>query len=480
MHIAIGFAVPEAAETSTPALRARLRFAAIIPPSDVPRQCQRVALPAWGRGPQLSPPGSRPNGASEHLHLNPCFQHRRCIVDGGLVPDFSPVGAEACRAFLPQSRSRAQRAAGPPPRPQREHKYDWGWYFRADLPWYDRYLAKQPPPPVPPRPGRPHVLGKLAQRVEAVVAGSAPARVSGAEADQGESSFEGFDGVTEVGVREMREPGKAAPFPKIEVRKANTVSLLKKEAFIAYALRPKPIMARGLKRSQLLRPMVNMSSAFSTYGSDDDNEDNGSSVYSQSASLNSYSDEAKETDNVEQSGVSNDGERRIRRMPGLLGLGNLRNRIARFAQIRRPAPIAQPATHRQHQEVGRRLLPVRVPTPMLSPSYLSGPLLLPSHPLVDSLYPDRPVLRGSETDSSIDLEAGNVNNELQSPAVRIVEQDTDIQNAERLLAARNASLAGRLRVHRVRRVPVQVNQALTGWVRRFLQLALWKWGGARR
>lgn len=193
-------------------------------------------------------------------------------------------------------------------------------------------MARQPPI-VPPRPKRLRMLGKLARRVKAAVAGSAPAQVGGADTDRGNDPFENFDGVTEFGIREVIKPEKAAPFPKVEIKKANTVSLLK-EAFIAYALRPAPVMGQDFGHRQPILTAANMKSAFSTYGSDDDGEDNGSPVYSQSASLNSNLTEVQETSNVELQALSN-SKMRIRRRPGLLNLGNLRTRVTEFSQVQK-------------------------------------------------------------------------------------------------------------------------------------------------
>lgn len=372
MQVIIGFAIPEVAKPSTPALRARLRFAAIIPPSVVPHQCTRVALPAWGRGQRLSLPGT-PCGSSGHLHLHPCFEHPRCIAEGGLIPSFSPVGAEACCAFLPRPR----RLAAQQPKPKDDQSWSWEGYFRSDLPWYEHYpvLIARQPPVVPPRPKRLRMLGKLAQRVKAAISGSAPAQVGGADTDRGNDPFENFDGVTEFGVGEMVKPEKAAPFPKVEIKKANTVSLLKKDAFIAYALRPAPVMGQDFGHRQPTLTAVNMKSAFSTCGSDDDGEDNGSSVYGQSASFNGNLTEVQETSNVELQALS-DNEMRIRRRPGLQNLGNLRTRVTEFSQIQKLSPVIRSAVNQERQEVSRIMRSEDDPTP--PPIYLGRPLLPPS------------------------------------------------------------------------------------------------------
>ncbi|OCK91133.1 uncharacterized protein K441DRAFT_665145, partial [Cenococcum geophilum 1.58] len=200
------------------------------------------------------------------------------------------------------------------------------------------------------------MLGKLARRVKAAVAGSAPAQVGGANADRGNDPFENFDGVTEFGIKEIVKPEKAAPFPKVEIKKANTVSLLK-EVFIAYALRPAPVTGRDFGHRQPILTAVNMKSAFSTYGSDDGGEDNGISVYSQSASLNSNLTEVQETGNVELRALS-DSEMRIRRRPGLLNLGNLRTQVAQFSQIQKLSPVIRPTVNQKRQEVSRIMRPV--------------------------------------------------------------------------------------------------------------------------
>ncbi|XTI86904.1 hypothetical protein V2W45_1467558 [Cenococcum geophilum] len=479
MQVIIGFAIPEVAKPPTPALRARLRFAAIIPPSAVPHQCTRVALPAWGRGQRLSLPGT-PCSSSEHLHLHPCFKHPCCIAEGGLIPSFSPMGAEACRAFLPQPRPR--RLAAQQPKPKDDQSWSWEGYFRSDLPWYERYLvlmARQPPV-VPPRPKRLKMLGKLARRVKAAVAGSAPAQVGGANADRGNDPFENFDGVTEFGIKEIVKPEKAAPFPKVEIKKANTVSLLK-EVFIAYALRPAPVTGRDFGHRQPILTAVNMKSAFSTYGSDDGGEDNGISVYSQSASLNSNLTEVQETGNVELRALS-DSEMRIRRRPGLLNLGNLRTQVAQFSQIQKLSPVIRPTVNQKRQEVSRIMRPVDGPAP--PPIYLGRPLLLPSLFSGGSLYLGRPPLRGSGAESSIGWERDRVDDEFRSLAVQIIQQDIDLQNGEQHLAASsetsqpsNVFFTGRLLARRARRFSNRVKRTLGGWARRFFQLALGKCGG---
>lgn len=484
MQAIIGFAIPEVAKPSTPALRARLRFAAIIPPSVVPHQCTRVALPAWGRGQRLALPRT-PCGSSEHLHLHPCFEHPCCIAEGGLIPSFSPVGAEACRAFLPQPRPR--RLAAQQPKPKHVQSWSWEGYFRSDLPWYERYLVLmvRQPPVVPPRPKRLQMLGKLAQRAKAAVAGPTPAQVGGADADRGNDPFENFDGVTEFGIKEIVKPEKAAPFPKVEIKKANTVSLLKKEAFITYALRPAPVTGRDFGHRQPILTAANMKSAFSTYGSGDGGEDNGSSVYSQSASLNSNLTEVQETGNVELRALS-DSEMRIRRRPGLLNLGNLRTRVTQFSQIRKLSPVIRPAVNQKRQEVSRIMRPVDDPTP--PPIYFGRPLLLPSLFSGGSLYLGRPLLRGSGGESSICWERDRLDDEFRSLAVRIIQQDKDLQNGEQPLAASsettsqlsNAFFTGRLLARRARGLSNRVKRTLGGWARRFFRLALGKYGSVRR
>lgn len=343
-------------------------------------------------------------------------------------------------------------------------------------------MARQPPV-VPPRPKRLQMLGKLAQRVKAAVAGSAPAQVGGADADRGNDPFENFDGVTELGIKEVVKPEKAAPFPKVGIKKANTVSLLKK-AFIAYALRPAPVTGRDFGHRQPILTAANMKSAFSTYGSDDDGEDNGSSVYSQSTSLNSNLTEIQETGNVELQALS-DSEMRIRRRPGLLNLGNLRTRVTQFSQIQKLSPVIRPAVNQKRQEVSRIMRPVDDPTS--PPIYLGRPLLLPSLFSGGALYPGRPLLRGSGAEISIGWERDRVDGEFQSPAVRIIQQDIDLQNGEQPLAASsettsqlsNISFTGRL-LRRARRFLNRVKRTLGGWARRFFYLALGKCGGVRR
>jgi len=339
-------------------------------------------------------------------------------------------------------------------------------------------MARQPPV-VPPRPKRLQMLGKLARRVKAAVAGSAPAQVGGADADRGNDPFENFDGVTEFGIKEIVKPEKAAPFPKVEIKKANTVSLLKKGVFIAYALRPAPITGRDFGHRQPILTAVNMKSAFSTYGSDDGGEDNGISVYSQSASLDSNLTEVQETGNVELRAL-NDSEMRIRRRPGLLNLGNLRTQVAQNSQIQKLSPVIRPAVNQKRHEVSRIMRPADDPTP--PPIYLGRPLLLPSLFSEGSLYPGRPLLRGSGAESSIGWE--RVDDEFRSLAVRIIQQDIDLQNEEQHLAASsetsqpsNVFFTGRLLARRARRFSNRVKRTLGGWARRFFQLALGKCGG---
>ena len=486
MQVIIGFAIPEVAKPSTPALRARLRFAAIIPPSVVPHQCTRVALPAWGRGQRLSLPGT-PCGSSGHPHLHPCFEHPCCIAEGGLIPSFLPMGAEACRAFLPRPR----RLAAQQLKPKDDQSWSWEGYFRSDLPWYERYLvlmARQPPI-VPPRPKRLRMLGKLARRVKAAVAGSAPAQVGaqvgGADTDRGNDPFEDFDGVIEFGIREVVKPEKAAPFSKVEIKKANTVSLLKKEAFIAYALRPAPVMGQDFGDRQPILTAANMKSAFSTYGSNDDGEDNGSSVYSQSASLNGNLTEVQETSNVELQALSN-SKMRIRRRPGLLNLGNLRTRVTEFNQIQKLSPVIRSAVNQECQEASRIMRPEDDPTP--PPIYLGRPLLLPSLSSGGSPYLGRPLLRGLGAENGIDWARDRADDEFRSLAVRIIRQDIDLQGGKQSLPASsettsrlsNAFFTGRSLARRAQRFPNQIERTLGSWARRFFQLALGKCGGVRR
>ena len=345
-------------------------------------------------------------------------------------------------------------------------------------------MARQPPI-VPPRPKRLRMLGKLARRVKAAVAGSAPAEVGGADTDRGNDPFEDFDGVTEFGIREMVKPEKAAPFPKVEIKKANTVSLLKKEAFIAYALRPAPVMGQDFGHRQPILTAANMKSVFSTYGSDGDGEDNGSSVYSQSASLNGNLTEVQETSNVELQALS-DSEMRIRRRPGLLNLGNLRTRVTEFSQIQKLSSVIRSAVNQERQEVSRIMRPEDDPTP--PPIYLGRPLPLPSLSSGGSPYLGRPLLRGLGTESGIDWERDRADDEFRSLAVRIIRQDIDLQGGEQSVPAgsettsrlSNAFFTGRLLARRARRFPNRVERTLGSWARRFFRLALGKCRGVRR
>ncbi|OCK77300.1 hypothetical protein K432DRAFT_461104 [Lepidopterella palustris CBS 459.81] len=369
-RVTVGFSRPAVLETPTERLRGRSRFAMYLPPSNFPHACQTEAFPSWKNlGPHLTGP-ERPWNRSPRLRSSD-FRLTRWTSDKGLVKGlvigFQPMGGDEDLEFE-KIRQKMENYIPGKPEP-------WEGWFKTKLEVCEYYIVKNwAPLPMPKKKARkvfpvtPHPR-RVAIRVvkdvkEAVQTKSMTVDVCQPTPNYSEfeaanpfaDPFADFNSVTAFGKQEMFKPECPPPYPKIKVKKANTVSSM--ESLHAYMVWDAKSKRRANVPSSCAphdfgSPLPKMASAFSSWGSNG----NGENIKSPASVAGSENDTATPPG-------STAAEQALRRGSGIQDLAELRKRYTRFSQIgrdeqavlaQRPprSPLARPKVNFERREVVR-------------------------------------------------------------------------------------------------------------------------------